>query len=205
MLTPAQQKVKQELEELRANGSYRDQLMSENPIPAKTNTHKNWIFAALGIILLILFSSMLTMNLAGPKNEKIISYLKKEQRYNRESSKILGDIRENRIFSLQEAKTKQAELFAKVKELAVPAGFYEYNQDLLGVFEQRIIILTYLTENNPKDPFLLQKFFIELDVKQELAKDSLLKAFDSEKIKYRIQEDGPIEYWVNGKSNFYEE
>lgn len=205
VLTPAQQKVKQELEELKANGSYRDQLISENPIPAKTNSHKNWIFAALGIILLILFSSLLTMNLADLKNEKIVSFLKKEQRYHRESSTLLEDCLNNREPNLQEAKAKQNDLVTMLKDLPVPSGFREYKQELLSVYEQRLFIITYLAETKTIDHGLLQKFLIELDVKQELAKDSLLKAFDSQKIKYRVQENGAIEYWLNGKSYLYEE
>ncbi|WP_284036374.1 hypothetical protein [Neobacillus sp. 114] len=204
MLTPAQQKVKQELEELKANASYKEHPMSENPIPAKTNSHKNWIFAAIGIILLILFSSMLTMNLAGPKNENVVTYLKKEQRYQRESSTLLEDCLENRAPNLQGAKVKQNELVTMLKNLPVPSGFREYSQELLSVFEQRLFIITYLAETKTIDPFLLHKYLIELDVKQELAKDSLLKAFDSQKIKYRVQENGAIEYWVSGKSYLYE-
>ncbi|MBS4213107.1 hypothetical protein [Neobacillus rhizophilus] len=204
MLTPAQQKVKQELEELKANASYREHPMSENPIPAKTNSHKNWIFAAFGIILLI-FSSMLTINLAGPKNENVVTYLKKEQRYQRESSTLLEDCLENRAPNLQWAKVKQNELITMLKNLPVPSGFREYNQELLSVFEQRLFIITYLAETKTIDPFLLQKSLIELDVKQELAKDNLLKAFDSQKIIYRVQENREIEYWVSGKSYLYEE
>ncbi|WP_423799701.1 hypothetical protein [Neobacillus sp. SAB-20_R2A] len=205
VLTPAQQKVKQELEELKANGSYRDQLISENPIPAKTNSHKNWIFAALGIILLILFSSLLTMNLAGLKNEKIVSFLKKEQRYHRESSTLLEDCLENRAPNLQADKAKQNDLVTMLKDLPVPSGFRDYKQELLSVYEQRLFIITYLAETKTIDHGLLQKFLIELDVKQELAKDSLLKAFDSQKIKYHVQENKAIEYWINGKSYLYEE
>lgn len=205
MLTPAQQKVKQELEELKTNASYWGHPMSETLSPAKINIHKNWIVVFLGIILLILIFSLLTMNLASPKNKRIVSYLKNEQRYQRESSTLLEDCLENRASNLQEVKAKQNELLPMLKDLPVPSGFREYNQELLSVFEQRLFIITYLAETKTIDPVLLQKFLIELDVKQELAKDSLLKAFDSKKIKYRVQENGAIEYWVNGKSYLYEE
>lgn len=179
--------------------------MSENPSPAKINIHKKWIVVVLGIILLILIFSLLTMNLASPKNERIVSYLKNEQRYQWESSTLLEDCLENRAPNLQEVEAKQNELIPMLKDLPVPSGFREYNQELLRVFKHRLSIITYLGETKTIDPFLLHKYLIELDVKQELAKESLLKAFDSQKIKYRVQENGAIEYWVSGKSYLYEE
>jgi hypothetical protein len=60
--------------------------------------------------------------------------------------------------------------------------------------EQRLMILNSFPKKN----------LIALDVQQELVMDSLVKAFKREHIKYALQGDGTIQYWIKSKSFLYE-
>ncbi|MFF2448955.1 hypothetical protein ACFVSW_17880 [Neobacillus sp. NPDC058068] len=194
MLTPAQQKVKQELEELHANGLFNKEVEC-NP-PASKRSMNKWIFSLIGVFLL---SSFIILNLSFSNHEEIVSYLTIEQNYSKQSGQLLNDILEKRNLDLQEAKEAQAKFLSKERAVKAPASLKNHHQDMIAVMEQRLAILSYLVANNI-DPVRLNKYLMELNVKQELAADSLLKAFEQEKIDYVVQEDGTVQYWINSKS-----
>ncbi|MFJ7729582.1 hypothetical protein ACIQXV_26215 [Neobacillus sp. NPDC097160] len=200
MLTTAQQKVKQELEELQANA-----LFHHEPEPAQSNQQRSMkkrAYITIGIFALMIIITFLMIEFLTPTHEKTISYLAIEQQYNRQSEKLLSDCKELHTADIENAKADQTALLKKVKALETPSSLQDHKHDLLDVMKQRQDILTYLASAKNSNSLTLNKKLIELNIKQELALDSLRKAFDREKIKYLMHENGTIQYWVNG--NVYE-
>jgi hypothetical protein len=194
MLTAAQKKVKQELEELYANSLF--QKEEERISPDNKRPMKKWIFSLFGVLL---FCSFMIIHFSFSNHEEIVSYLTIEQNYSEQSAQLLNDILEKRNLDLQVAKEAQAKFLSKEMDVKAPASFKNHHQDIIAVMEKRLTILSYLAGKN-FDPVRLNKYLIELDVKQELAADSLLKAFEREKIEYVVKDDGTVQYWINTKS-----
>ncbi|ETI69654.1 hypothetical protein [Neobacillus vireti] len=193
MLTAAQQKVKQELEELHAKGHFHKEV--ECSSPASKPSKKKWILSLIGVLL---FCSFMIIHFSFSNHEEIVSYLTIEQNYSEQSVQLLNDILEKRNLD-QEAQEVQTKFLSKEMEVKAPASFKNHHQDMIAAMEQRLTIVSYLAGKNI-DPVRLNKYLIELDVKQELAADSLLKAFDREKIEYVVKDDGTVQYWINSKS-----
>ncbi len=201
MLTPAQQKVKQELEELQANALFHQD--NETVTPVQPSSKKKWIYITMGSSALILLFSLAIIGIWTTNQTKVVPYLASEQQYKRQSEKLLNDCLENNTTDLNQAKREQAELLKKVKDLRAPSSLKNHQQDFLAVMEKQQEILTYLATTKSRSSITLNKKLIDLHVKQELAVDSLLQSFDREKMKYILHEDGSVHYWVNSKAYQY--
>ena len=195
MLTPAQQKVKQELEELQVKATI--QRRDEEPAPNK-RPKKTW-FYILGGICTVIISSFLLQDFSTANQEKIASYLKVEQAYNKRSTNLFIKITEKDTTKLQQAVVKQAELLQIVNELKAPANLSLHKQDLLKVMQQRLDLLTYLAEEENRNEIQVNKKFLELKVSRGIAIENLTSALDKAEIKYTQEEDGMIQYWVDSK------
>lgn len=201
MLTSAQQKVKQELEELKANGHYHRQD-DEVVITPKTHSLKK-AFSVMGIGLLLLLFGIFIFGVLSPNQEMFFKYILKEQEYNLLSMELFADCLEADQMDesrLERSKTKHEELLLKVKKMQAPAELKAHKQDFINLIEQRAATFAFVSGTKPADPIQFNKFLLELDIKQELAKESLLKAFDREKIKYLENEDGSVQYRINHES-----
>ncbi|WP_066315265.1 hypothetical protein [Bacillus sp. FJAT-29814] len=202
MLTAAQQKVKQELEELKANSL--DYHHDEKIVIATPKTNFSMIFMVLGVGLLFLILAIITITYRAPNQKELNEYIIKEQEYNQESMKLMVGAYVGAdqidIGRLKLAKAKHADLMLKVKKMPEPTGLKAHKQDFLRVMEQREAILTMFTEGKTVDHSQLNKLLLELDIKQELAKESLLREFDRKKVKYKLNEDGSVQYWINRES-----
>ncbi|WML59023.1 hypothetical protein [Neobacillus sp. PS2-9] len=196
MLTPAQQKVKQELEELQLKAQV--QPYAEEPPPNKS-TRKKWSYIIAGFCAVVIISSFLLQDFTTSTQDETISYLKVVQSYNKQSSNLLRQVTEQETGNLQQAVEKQAELVQKVGNLKAPSGLSKHKLDLLDVMQQRLDLITYLAEAKNRDAFQINKKLLKLKVAQGLAAERLADTFDREKIKYVQQEDGTIEYWVDTK------
>lgn len=203
MLTPAQQKVKQELEELKASGLLHHEDEETVP-PALRHPMKKWAYTVSILVLLIIMYAGYMIGFSVPKQERISSFLAKEQEYNQQSAALLDDFLNKHPLNLEEAIGRQERLIGKVEDLPAPAGFKVHKQDLIRVFQQRHAIFTYLAHSKTADPMRLNKLLMELDVKEELVKDSLLNAFQHENIKHGIKGDGSVQYWINGEVYTFE-
>ncbi|WP_066065335.1 hypothetical protein [Neobacillus soli] len=201
MLTAAQQKVKQELEELqiRAQVHSNDEAVSTN----NSRSLKKWAYAIGGLFALILICSFFLSDYAASTPEKIVSYLAIEQNCNVQSEQLLYDLIEKNAITPQHAKAMQAELLKKVHALKAPSSFNGHKQDLIDVFEQQLEIITYLSNIKTLNSTQLNKKIIELNIKKELAAESLMNAFANKHIKYLRQEDGTVHYWVESKMYQY--
>jgi hypothetical protein len=202
MLTPAQQRVKQELDELKAFGQFHRE--DENIASSKKHSSNKWFYIIFGIILFTIAFSFLLVGILNPSQGKVLSYLEEECKYNKESAKLLKDDLDETTANRLDSRTEQANLLKKMKALIVPPGFDEHNRDLIAVMEQRLAISAYLRKTKSTNIAQLDKYLLELNVRQELALDSLTKAFANEKIKYTSLDDGSLKYWVNGKSYRYD-
>src|SRR2546423_1407682 len=78
-------------------------------------------------------------------------------------------------------------------------SFKEHQQDFINVMQQRFVIFSV----TKKKEVQLNSYVNELNVIQELAIDSLISAFDREKIKYIESDNGSLQYWINSKSYQY--
>ncbi|MDQ1144309.1 hypothetical protein QE429_001136 [Bacillus sp. SORGH_AS 510] len=199
MLTPAQRKVKQELEELQLKAPL--QPKDEEPSPLKSHRRK-W-FYMMGVIFAFFISIFILQDLFSTSQDEIVSYLKMEQAYYNQSSNLLNGAIEQDSASLKQASEKQAVLVQKVKKLKAPAELRIHKQYLLDVMQHRLDLITYLAETPHRDTFQVNKALLKLKVSQGLAAERLTTAFDREKIKYIEQEDGTIEYWVDTKTYRY--
>ena len=202
MLTPAQQKVKKELEELQVNAYFHHDTPPYPPTPPYPSK-KKWVYLTIGIFSLILVSSLTLFSILTPNHTKIVSYLAKEQQYSRESEKLLNDSMETNFGNIQLARSEQAQLVVRMTALPVPSSLKHHKQDFLSVMEQQQDILSYLTLSKNPNPDKVNKKLIELHVKQELATDSLLTALDKEDIRYGIDATGAVQYWVHSKAYHY--
>ncbi|WP_413306981.1 hypothetical protein AA0X95_06795 [Bacillus sp. 1P10SD] len=202
MLTPAQQKVKQELEELQLKALVHQ---NEQGIPDKKLYSKKWIYiiVIVAICAVTISSFILLLDFSTDTQEEIASYLEIEQGYAKQSAELFNEITEKDSNSLQESGILQAKIQKKVHSLAAPASLREHKSDLLDVIQQRRDIISYLTEKHNNNSIQLNKKIIELSIKEEMAADSLLKAFDREKIQYDTQEDGTVQYRVNSATYQY--
>jgi len=198
MLTTAQQKVKQELEELQLNAHANPHIKIE--LPRKRNSIKKWMFTITAIILVFIACSLILKDNWMQKQSGTAPYLTKAHDYNEKSDTILNDVLTGTSGSNDQSRAKQEELLTKVTQLKTSASFHEHQQDLIHVIEHRLYIMTSLEKPNQFDQQQLNNDLIELRVKQELAADSLVKGFEREKIKYQRKENGTIQYWINNQS-----
>ncbi|MEH7075116.1 hypothetical protein [Neobacillus drentensis] len=198
MLTTAQQKVKQELEELQLKALAHPQ--PKIALPHKRNSSNKLIFTIITIILLVISWSLFLKDLWIPKQSGTVSYLTKVLDYNEQSETVLNDVLTGKSGSIGQSRAKQKNLLTKVNQLKTSKSFHEHQQDLSDVIEQRLNIMTSIENTNHLDQLQLDKDLVELRVKQELAADSLIKGFEREKIVYQRKENGIIQYWINSKS-----
>lgn len=199
MLTPAQQKVKQELEELQLKALV---YQNEKGNPDKRPSSKKWIYILVAICATTC-SFILLLDFSTDTQEEIASYLQIEQEYAKQSAELFNEITKKDSDTLQESGIMQTKIQKKVHSLEAPAILTEHKSDLLDVIQQRRDIISYLTETKNNNSIQLNKKLIELSIKEEMAADSLLSAFDREKIHYDTQEDGTVQYWVNSVAYHY--
>jgi hypothetical protein len=194
MLTPAQQKIRQELEELQVNGLHREK--QDQTLPSKKRRFTNWSFYLIGILLLTIICSV--VKFSNHPLDDSITYLTKVQAYNSQSDALLISFihQSGTVEEMQQAAAKQNQLLQNTIKLKAPADFKEHQQDFIEVINQRTNILTSLAGSNKVN-------LIELTVKEELAKESFERALQKEKIKYHLQKDGTIEFWINTRSFRY--
>ncbi|WP_462410939.1 hypothetical protein [Neobacillus sp. Marseille-QA0830] len=197
MLTQAQQKVKQELEELKVNGILHDETVTVSPVFVQPIS--KWPFILIGLLAIGFILCYFAVNMAVPSTQSIQNYLSKELELNQKSASLLADVTSKITSDPQQAINAQQKLWDKANDLSAPAGFKEHHQDFLVMMEHRYTILSHLAVSSPLDHHSLNRYQIELEVKQELALDSLIRAFDKQDIEYQIREDGSIQYWINQK------
>jgi hypothetical protein len=193
MLTPAQQKIRQELEELQVKGRSFSEKVPETP--TKRRAKINWSYYLLGLLLLCAASALLYKEYVVPKRESVFTFLTKIQSYEEQSKQLVKGVANGQVPSGQVRK-KQQDLLKNVIHLGTPSSFYEYKKDMISVMEQRLVILSNTSVS--------QKSLTELSVREELALDSLRTAFDREQIKYLQKDDGSIQYWIHSKSYLYQ-
>ncbi|WP_251551952.1 hypothetical protein [Neobacillus muris] len=197
MLTEAQQKVKQELEELKVNRILFEKARTVSPVSSQPKIKwPIWVLAILTGSFIICFFAV---SLTAPSSINISSYLSKELDYNKKSAKLLANSLSHPTLDAQQAKKEQRMLWDQANHLSVPVGFKDHQQDFLSLLEHRQMILTYLSETGTVNPNILNRYQLELEVKQELALDSLTKAFNKQNIPYHIHDDGSIQYWIGQK------
>lgn len=198
MLTPAQQKVKQELEELQAAGRlyHSEETGSHAPHPS---SKKKWVILAVFLLSLL----MAVLSLFHPNQSDLTAYLTKEKLLYRQSEQLLNQTLSGQTVDYREAKTEQLHLWKKLSVLDSPSRLQAHKIDLLHVMEQQQEILTYLDVSKNTNAAALNHKLIELQVKQGLAMDSLRSALEHEKIKYEPLEDGTVQFWVQSKAYVY--
>jgi hypothetical protein len=202
MLTEAQQKVKHELEELKANAQM--QYYGKKSFVHKTSSFKKPVIALIGISLLFLTFVMVLFSISTPHHNKLKDYITEEQEYNQLSNKLTAaGYAETAHYDknyVQQVSSKYSQILIEVRKMPVPAELKAHKQDFIKVMEQRAAILALVADAKTRDTVQVNRLLLELDIKQELAKESLLKAFDREKIKYLENEDGSVQYWINRES-----
>jgi hypothetical protein len=208
MLTPAQKKVRHELEELQINGRLHQH---ENNLPqpiehSQTNTTSNFRFIVITLILvscLIVIISLLNRKMT-ESHQDILNYLTKAQALNRQSERMLDnhidnvhlEISRQPLSEMEAIRVKQDELLLQAMDLKAPASFKDHQNDFIEEMDQRLTIFTLL-EVNPANRTQLNKYLIELRIKQELQRESLLVALERANIKHAQEADGTIKYWIN--------
>ncbi|ULT56465.1 hypothetical protein L1999_26055 [Neobacillus drentensis] len=199
MLTPAQQKMKQELEELQAAGRFyhAEETGSLTPHPSSM---KKWVILAAGFLLILLMAVLYSFH---PNQSDLAAYLTKEQLLYRQSEQLLNQTLSGQTVNYREAKAEQIHVWKKLSALDPPSRLQAHKLDLLHVMEQQQEILTYLEFFKVTNTAALNHKIIELQVKQELAMESLRSALEREKIKYERLEDGTVQFWVNEKVYTY--
>ncbi|MCM3727705.1 hypothetical protein M3226_18715 [Neobacillus cucumis] len=199
MLTPAQQKVKQELEELQAAGKFHHKAQQEFHTPQPSSL-KKWMLSFVGILLILL---LVVMYLSDPNESETVAYLVKEQHVYRQSEKLLNETLYEHPVDYQEAKMKQIQLWIKLSELNSTSRLHDHKLDLLHVMEQQQEVLIDLVASKNIDSATINQKMIELQVRKELAFDSLRAALERDNFTYETLEDGSVRYWVHSKIYTY--
>ncbi|MEH7094825.1 hypothetical protein [Neobacillus vireti] len=199
MLTPAQQKMKQELEELQAAGRFYhvEETRSLTPQPSSM---KKWIILAAVFLLGLL---MAVLYLFHSNQSNLAAYLTKEQLLYRQSEQLLNQTLSGGTVDYRDVKAEQIHLWKKLSALDPPSRLQAHKLDLLHVMEQQQEILTYLQLSKDTNTAALNHKIIELQIKQGLAMESLRSALEREKINYELLEDGTVHYWVDSKVYTY--
>ena len=196
MLTPAQQKIRQELEELQVKGLL---LQKQETAPRSGKRHrKSWLLYLIGILLISIIFTVYNIKSTKQQHEMILDYLIKVQAYNEKSIDLLTGFIDGSgtQADLNKKVMEQNQLLQDTIKVAAPEPFLEHHQDFIGVMKQRQIILTSYAHTKKADS-------LELNVQQELAKDSMSRALAKEKVKYRVNDDGTIHFWIHSKSYQY--
>lgn len=94
--------------------------------------------------------------------------------------------------------TAQQKVKQELEELQINALVY-HNEKTIIPRKNEQNMMTNLEDPKHSEQ-QLNKYLIELSVKQELAVESLTKGFEKEKIKYLLRENGTIQYWIKSKS-----
>ncbi|MGG1396560.1 hypothetical protein ABE288_01465 [Bacillus salipaludis] len=206
MLTPAQQKIRQELEELQIKGLLQTEQKNNHPEIVQQSNREKRGFRITGTVLfifvLLIFSLALYNKKSIENKEAFISYLAKAQDLNEKGDRVLANIQSEPNPSrdkIIQALSLQRKLHEKAKDLKPPANFSELKSDFLAVNEERLNILTDMLKRGMK-PSLNQLY-----VKQELEKDRLIRAFQKTSIKHKEYKDGTIRYWYKKHSYVYGE
>ena len=191
MLTPAQQKIRRELEELQFNGRF---AASEKiDLPKKTSPRLR-TFLIIGIFFLFVALIAVTGNLFKENKlhgqEMMKHYVTKELTLNLQSDQLLKSCLAN--IDTNQAQTKQRKLLLMSHTLSAPVDLKDHREDFLDVMGARLSVITYL--NGPKKTNDINRLLNELTVKQELAKESLLQALNRRQIKYIWNADGTIQF-----------
>ncbi|WP_026567703.1 hypothetical protein [Bacillus sp. UNC41MFS5] len=198
MLTTAQQKVKQELEELQIYAL--TQHYNKPVLSRKRRSNKKWMRTITSIILLMVTCTLLLKVYWTQKEISVTSYLTNVHDYNKLSERILTDFLTRNSGNIEQSKAQQEDLLIKVTNLKSAENFHEHQQDIITVFKHRLAMMTSFKDPDHSDQVQLNKSLIELSVKEELAADSLIKGFEQEKIKFKQKENGTVQYWINSKS-----
>jgi len=193
MLTPAQRKVKQELEQLKVMG----QTSLDTNQSASPQADSRAGLGRIGFFLLFMMAGSILsfIVLSPPSDKKIAAYLTMEHKYNQQSIQLLNEGLTNKRRDLT-LQLELKDLVKQAKDQRVPANFTNHQQDFLHLLEQRLTLLTV----NPEQS---QNFRIQLDVQQELAADSLKEALKRANIHYKVLENGDIQYSLTGKHYIY--
>ncbi|MDQ6600389.1 hypothetical protein [Bacillus salipaludis] len=207
MLTPAQQKIRQELEELQIKGLLHTEQKNNYPEIKQLSNRDKRVFKitcmVLFIFVLLIFSLALYNKKSIENKEAFISYLSKAQDLNQKGDRLLDNTQSepnpSRIKIIQ-ALSLQRKLNEQAKNLKAPANFSELKKDFLAVNEERLNILTDMQKNNLTG---MKRSLNQLYVKQELEKDRLIRAFQKASITYKKYENGTIQYWYKKHSYVY--
>ncbi|WP_342433040.1 hypothetical protein [Neobacillus sp. FSL H8-0543] len=206
MLTPAQKKVRQEMEELQINGQLRHSVAKVPPVMRHTEPKKRVKRGFFGpLLILSLIILVIYQFYTKESTEKAISYLSELQTINGQSDQMFNqDPRKINLntLAIQQAIESHEDLLLKVKDLQTPSNFKNHKRDFINMLEQRGIILSYLATAST-DTSTLNKYLLELKIKQELQRDSLALALENAKIEYEQVRDGTISYWFNDKAFQY--
>jgi hypothetical protein len=200
MLTPAQQKLRRELEELKVNGSF----TADNIIVLsnKRNPRIKMILLIISILFLLAAFIAVIDNFFKEKtlreHEMIVQYLAKEQSLNLQSNQLVKDCLSNMGNVQSQIKGKQ--LLMKATSNPAPSVLKDHKEDFLELMEARLSLIIYF--NNEKESNELDRLLNEVTVRQELAKESLMRALDQGHIVYIKEPDGTIHFW--DKTNSYQ-
>lgn len=191
MLTPAQQKIRQELEELHVKGLYFSE--HEEPAPKREKPRRKRRYYLIGIILFIAACPLIYKGYLILYGTNIDTCLAKVLSLNEESGELIKNYLSE---GQQPLPTQQMELLKKAEALEVPLSFTDYKRDFIAVMEQRLMLLS--------TPSPSQKSLLELNVKEEMAVESLEKALKQENIDYTLEDDGTLQIRLHSKSYLYE-
>jgi len=191
MLTPVQKKIRRELEELHVNGMIQQQAHLSESVQAVPKKTSRFIKMILFVLVCTIVSIVIYIQYTRYNHNEFILYLSKVQLIHLESETML----KNLPASNPETITAAADLLTETENVAAPLGFREHKQDLIHEMEQLLVVIRYLTDGSP-DSVQLNKYLIDLRIKQGLQRESLLQAFQSTSIKYLQGDDGTITYWI---------
>jgi hypothetical protein len=116
MLTPAQQKIRQELEELQVRSL---SLKNKNNIsPIETRPRKKRVYVSL-LLFILACSFLATAFYTEQRHDNIESYLTRVQAYDQQSDKLLQNfiVDSASEYTMLEAKLKQKKLLQKTNAL----------------------------------------------------------------------------------------
>ncbi len=105
------------------------------------------------------------------------------------------------ISEIQRAKEKQELLLQNVMDIKTPTSFKNHKHDFINMLEHRLLIFSHVEKGTDADT--LNKYLVELKVKQELQRDSLILAFENAKITFTLESDGTLLYSLNDKTFEY--
>ncbi|MGR3764085.1 hypothetical protein [Rossellomorea sp. NS-SX7] len=211
MATPAQKNFRKQMKQL---NQHRDTRYDDIYRPVRQKkTPPKWSWGVIGFILLALFASGLPMKIYNEltihHDQKIRSYLQEREQYFSSSDQSFkqlmtkineanGDLSSLKM-DINETDIMVKQNYLKLMELQPPRDFKDLHTKTMELYVIKQAAVDYLassSQSNTYHPEILSTYIEESNLKLSQLHPLLIKGLQKANLRYKINQDGSLTYWV---------